>query len=33
LVEYAQNKKEEVEIYVDHLVSSAHVIELIEGFN
>ena len=33
LAEYAENKNEEVEIYVDHLVSSAQVIELVEGVN
>jgi len=33
LAEYAENINEEVEIYVDHLVSSAQVIELVEGVN
>ena len=33
LAEYTKNKKEEVEIYVDHLVSSAQVIELVEEVN
>ena len=31
LAEYAENKNEEVEIYVEHVVSSAQVVELIEG--
>jgi len=33
LAEYAENRNEEVEIYVDHLVSSTQVIELVEGVN
>jgi len=33
LAKYAENKKEEVEIYVDHLVDYAKVIELVEGVN
>ena len=31
LAKYTENKKEKVEIYVDHLVSSTQVIELVEG--
>ena len=33
LAEYAENKNEEDKIYVDHFVSSAQVIELVEGMN
>jgi len=33
LAKYPENRNKEVEIYVDHLVSSAQVIELVEGVN
>jgi len=31
LAMYAENTKEEVDIYVDHVVNSVQVVELIEG--